>query len=77
MTVRGWDFEGSGNSKKKAKVAAAEAALKYLNNVQNIKTAATPPTDGDTPSQSAQDNIGECIPCINSCMICGQTIGVE
>lgn len=36
VTIRGWEFTGVGPTKKKAKAAAAEAALKYLNNIQNF-----------------------------------------
>lgn len=33
VRVRGWEFKGQGNSKKKAKVFAASNALKYLDNM--------------------------------------------
>ena len=59
VTVRGWDFEGSGNSKKKAKLAAAEAALKYLNNIQNLRSEPIPLADSDGQSQSHQNDVGE------------------
>lgn len=36
VVVRGWEFEGHGANKKKAKAAAAETALKHLDNVQNV-----------------------------------------
>ena len=36
VKVRGWEFNGSGATKKAAKTAAAETALKYLDGVQSI-----------------------------------------
>ena len=36
VKVRGWEFSGSGSSKKQAKTAAAEAALKYLHGVHSV-----------------------------------------
>lgn len=36
VVVRGWEFKGHGANKKKAKAAAAEVALRHLNNVHNI-----------------------------------------
>ena len=41
VMVRGWEFKGAGLTKKKAKSAAAEAALKYLDNVHNLGAHAT------------------------------------
>ena len=52
VTVRGWTFEGTGPSKKRAKCAAAEAALSYLNNVQNIGPHSSPQAAGRSPSLS-------------------------
>ena len=46
VAVRGWEFTGQGVSKKKAKAAAAENALRHLDNVQNVGTdVATVPAD--------------------------------
>ena len=36
VAIRGWEFNGVGSTKKKAKAAAAEAALQYLNNIKNL-----------------------------------------
>lgn len=36
VVIRGWEFKGHGANKKKAKAAAAEVALRHLNNVHNI-----------------------------------------
>lgn len=36
VVVRGWEFKGRGANKKKAKAAAAEVALRHLDNVHNI-----------------------------------------
>lgn len=36
VTVRGWEFTGSGSTKKAAKAAAAEKALQYLHNVHSF-----------------------------------------
>ena len=36
VTVRGWNFTGQGSSKKAAKAAAAEQALKHLDNIQSV-----------------------------------------
>ena len=41
MTVRGWTFSGKGKTKKVAKLAAAESALQYLNDVVNVGPNAT------------------------------------
>ena len=41
VTVRGWEFAGSGKTKKLAKAAAAERALQYLNDVVNVGPNAT------------------------------------
>ena len=41
VTVRGWEFIGSGKTKKIAKAAAAENALQYLNDVVNVGPNAT------------------------------------
>lgn len=38
VKVRGWEFHGSGSSKKEAKTAAAMAALNYLHDVLSIDT---------------------------------------
>ena len=40
VKVRGWEFNGSGSSKKHAKTAAAKAALSYLHSVLSIDTVA-------------------------------------
>ena len=36
VTVRGWEFTGSGKTKKLAKAAAAESALQYLHGVASV-----------------------------------------
>lgn len=36
VKVRGWEFSGTGSTKKQAKTAAAEAALKYLHGVHSV-----------------------------------------
>ena len=36
VKVRGWEFVGSGSTKKEAKTSAAQAALKYLHGVQSV-----------------------------------------
>ena len=41
VKVRGWEFTGSGKTKKIAKAAAAESALQYLHNVVNVGPNAT------------------------------------
>ena len=40
VKVRGWEFDGSGSSKKHAKTAAAMAALTCLHSVLSIDTVA-------------------------------------
>ena len=49
VKVRGWEFSGNGSTKKQAKTAAAEAALKYLHDVHSIDalTGKDPATLGD------------------------------
>ena len=48
VRVRGWEFKGQGNSKKKAKACAAAGALKHLDNMTTVSrtggTVATGPT---------------------------------
>ena len=34
--MRGWEFHGTGSSKKDAKTAAAKAALNYLHDVLSV-----------------------------------------
>ena len=46
VVIRGWEFKGQGATKKKAKAAAAETALKHLDNVQNVGQGASAPPPG-------------------------------
>lgn len=51
VKVRGWEFGGSGSTKKAAKTAAAEAALKYLHSVHSV--------DASTGKNPVPDVMGE------------------
>ena len=41
VIIRGWEFKGQGANKKKAKSAAAQAALMHLDNVYNIRPSSS------------------------------------
>lgn len=62
VKVRGWEFQGIGPTKKKAKAAAAEAALKYLNNVTTYGPHATTepqPQPNPQVSQMLADRVAQ------------------
>ena len=46
VVIRGWEFTGHGPNKKKAKAAAAETALRHLDNIHNIGPDAVAPLPG-------------------------------
>ena len=48
VRVRGWEFKGQGNSKKKAKACAAASALKHLDNMTTVSRTGKPFTTGPT-----------------------------
>ena len=50
MKVRGWEFAGSGTTKKDAKMAAARAALDHLHNIQSVDSAT-----GHTPNVISEE----------------------
>ncbi len=51
VKIRGWEFSGTGSTKKQAKTAAAEAALKYLHDVHSIDALT-----GKDPAAFAEGN---------------------
>ena len=68
VVIRGWEFRGCGATKKKAKSAAAETALRQLDNVHNIgQDASALPSSGGSwfvdlgpgVSQVLADRVGQ------------------
>ena len=66
VKIRGWEFGGNGSTKKQAKTAAAEAALKYLHEVHSIdaKTGKDPAALlGDSDAKIGEGSASLCVGC--------------